>query len=150
MLHIIFGSSENEIFNPPVYFDNQFEDEWITDELSKRMIKDVDRSAVIGPHLIESPFLGPIPPERLSGGVKTLILMAFDDSGNIFNATACGDNCAKWIVEIADSKDLTITLHNIMSFKDLPFHAIIKNTGEELTDYASYVRAAITEFRKNV
>ncbi|WP_405755292.1 DUF4869 domain-containing protein [Anaerovibrio slackiae] len=41
------------------------------------MIFDVDKSKVIGANLIESPVLGPIPPERLSGGVKTLLLMAF-------------------------------------------------------------------------
>ena len=148
MLHIHFGSVEEEIYNPPVYFDNQYEDEWIVDELSRRMVQDVDRSTVVGAHLIDSPFLGPIAPERLSGGVKTLILMAFDDSGNIFNASACGDNCAKWILEIAKNKDLTITLHNIMGFKDLPFHAVIDNTGEELTDYFAYIKTAILELKK--
>ena len=35
-------------------------------------------SVVIGPRLIDSPFLGAIPTERLSGGVKTLMLMNFD------------------------------------------------------------------------
>ena len=38
MLNIHFGSCEGEIYNPPVYFKNQYEDEWITDELSKEMI----------------------------------------------------------------------------------------------------------------
>jgi hypothetical protein len=69
------------------------------------MIKDVDKSEVVGPHLIQSPVLGPISPRELSGGVKTLLLLAFDNSGKIFNATACGDNCAKWILEIAQNKD---------------------------------------------
>ena len=57
--------------------------------------------------------LGPISPRELSGGVKTLLLLAFDNSGKIFNATACGDNCAKWILEIAENKDLTISLHQV-------------------------------------
>ena len=65
----------------PVYFDNTYEDEWITDELSVKMIKDIDKSDVIGPHLVQSPILGPISTKELSGGVKTLMLMAFDDSG---------------------------------------------------------------------
>ena len=43
--------------------------------------------------------------------------MAFDDSGKkIFNASACGDNCAKWILRIAGKKNLTINLHHIMDF----------------------------------
>lgn len=33
------------------------------------MLKDVDKSVVIGPHMIESPVLGPITPGELSGGV---------------------------------------------------------------------------------
>lgn len=84
---------------------------------------------LIGENLIESPVLGPIPPERLSGGVKTLLLMAFDVSGNVFNATACGDNCAKWILQIAEKKDLTITLHNSMRFGKEPYEIRILNTG---------------------
>ena len=99
MLSIYLGKMDKAIYYPPVYFDNTYEDEWITDELSREMIRDVDRSEVIGAHLIESPVLGPISPKELSGGVKTLILMALDDKEQIFNASACGDNCAKWILK---------------------------------------------------
>ena len=95
MLKIIFGDIENSIYHPPTYFDNQYEDEWIIDPLSIEMIQDIDKSTVISPHLIESPVLGPISTKELSGGVKTLMLMAFDQSGKIFNASLCGDNCAK-------------------------------------------------------
>ena len=101
MLNIYLGDMENAIYHPPVYFDNTYEDEWITNELSIRMIKGIDKSEVVGSHLIESPVLGPISTKELSGGVKTLMLMAFDENGNVFNASACGDNCAKWILNIA-------------------------------------------------
>ena len=60
MLNIIFGEVENAVCHPPTYFDNQYEDEWITDPLTVAMIKDIDRSDVIGAHLIQSPVLGPI------------------------------------------------------------------------------------------
>ena len=76
MLNIYLGEMKEAIYHPPTYFDNMYEDEWITDLLSVKMIKDVDKSEVIGPHLIESPVLGPISPKELSGGVKTLMLMA--------------------------------------------------------------------------
>ena len=131
MLSIYLGKMDKAIYYPPVYFDNTYEDEWITDELSREMIRDVDRSEVIGAHLIESPVLGPISPKELSGGVKTLILMALDDKEQIFNASACGDNCAKWILEIAKQKDLTINLRHMMNFgKDTDFEIKIKNGGE--------------------
>lgn len=43
MLNIYLGDMENAIYHPPVYFDNTYEDEWITDELSVKMIKDIDK-----------------------------------------------------------------------------------------------------------
>jgi len=143
MLNIYFGSCEKEIYNPVVYFKNQYEDEWIVDDLSKSMILDVDSSKVIGANAIESPVLGIISPERLSGGVQTLILMAFDNSGKIFNASAGGDNCAKWILEIAKRKDLTISLHNIMDFENLEIEAKILNDGRMVHSYKEYLYAAV-------
>ena len=100
MLNIFLGEMKDAIYHPPTYFDNVYEDEWITDPLSIEMIRDIDKSDVIGVHLIESPVLGPISPKDLSGGVKTLMLMAFADQEKVFNASACGDNCAKWILKI--------------------------------------------------
>lgn len=129
MLQVYLGDCENEIYNPPVYFINQYEDEWLENDFAKKMIMDVDKSEVVGPHLIQSPVLGPISPRELSGGVKTLLLLAFDTSGNIFNATACGDNCAKWILEIAKTKPLTISLHYSMNFGDSEYTIKIMNNG---------------------
>lgn len=143
MLKIIFGDVENSIYHPPTYFDNRYEDEWITDPLSVAMIKDVDQSDVIGAHLIESPVLGPISPKEISGGVKTLILMAFDQSGKIFNASACGDNCAKWIVEIGKRNNLIINLHHVMDFSTVgDFDALILNTEKTIHNYNEYLNEA--------
>ena len=50
------------------------------------MIENVDKSEVVSPHLIESPVLGPISVKEISGGVKTLILMAFDETGCFLQA----------------------------------------------------------------
>lgn len=142
MLNIYLGKMEEAIYYPPVYFDNRYEDEWITEKLSVQMIKDVDKSVVISSRLIDSPVLGPISTRELSGGVKTLILMAFDDSGKIFNASACGDNCAKWILKIGDLKDLTINLRHIMNFGDENFQARILNTGEIVHNMEEFVNIA--------
>lgn len=131
MLKIHFGDLQldNYIYNPNVFFNHTYEDDWLTDDISKQMIHDIDQSEVVGPHLIESPFLGPISPERLSGGVKTLILMAHD-SEHIFNASACGDNCASWILRLGNSRDLTIRLGYLMNFGKYPFEIQIENTGK--------------------
>ncbi len=136
MLKIHYGDleSDNYIFNPDAYFNNTYEDDWITEPLSIEMIKDIDGSVVIGPRVIDSPFLGSIPTERLSGGVKTLILMNHD-AEHIFNASACGDNCAKWILKISQllekqEKDLLIRLGYLMDFGEEDFNIEIENIGK--------------------
>ena len=142
MLNIFLGDMPEAIYHPPTYFDNQYEDEWITDPFSMEMIRDVDKSEVISSRLIDSPLLGPISPKELSGGVKTLMLMAFDGSGRIFNASVCGDNCAKWILKIGQKRDLMINLRHIMDFGDDPFEIKITNTGDVVHDMLSFVRIA--------
>ena len=105
------------------------------------MIKDVDQSVVIGPHMIESPVLGAISPRELSGGVKTLILIHKEKS-KIFNASTCGDNCAKWLLKIGEMEDVVINLRHLMDFGNGEFeievlntHQIVRNM-KELIDIA--------------
>ena len=43
MLSIYLGDMEEAIYHPPTYFDNTYEDEWITEPLSVEMIQDVDK-----------------------------------------------------------------------------------------------------------
>jgi hypothetical protein len=144
MLKIIFGDVEEAVYHPPTYFDNRYEDEWITDTLTVQMIKDIDKSDVVSAHLIQSPVLGSISVKDISGGVKTLILMAFDTSGRIFNASACGDNCAKWIVKLGADKDLTINLHHVMNFSGIAnFEAVMVNTGKKVNSYEEYFEEAL-------
>ena len=142
MLSIYLGDMKEAVYHPPTYFDNMYEDEWIMNSLSVEMILDVDKSAVVGPHLIESPVLGPISPKELSGGVKTLILMALDENNMVFNASACGDNCSKWILKIAEKKDLTINLRHLMDFGEETFEAQILNNGRRVHDMQEFVEVA--------
>lgn len=121
MLSIYYGNMPDAIYNTSVYFDNTYEDEWITDPLTIAMIKDVDKSDVVTSHLIESPVLGGIPVTKISGGVKTLILVSQDKTGKIFNASTCGDNCSKWFLKIGEGKDITINLRHMMHFKKRKF-----------------------------
>lgn len=143
MLSIHFGDVPHEVYHPSVYFNNQYADEWITDPFSKEMIQDVDHSTVVDSRIIESPVLGPITPRELSSGVKTLILLRFDNTPMIFNASACGDNCAGWILRIAEKKDLTIALHNIMDFGDGPYTIRILNSDTLVHNRKEYVTTAV-------
>lgn len=130
MLTVIFRNASNSIYNTSVYFKNTYEPEWLESRLAKEIIKDIDKSEVLSGECISSPVLGHIPPERLSGGTKTLLLM-LNEPDKIFNASTCGDNCAKWILEIGKQKDITINLRHLMGFgKNTEFELKIKNGGE--------------------
>lgn len=129
MLNIIFGDRKDSIYNTEIYFANTYEDEWITSDIAKDIIKDIDKSEVAGANCIMSPVLGQITPLQLSGGTKTLILI-YNEPEQIFNASTCGDNCAKWLLSMAREKDITINLRHIMDFGMDSFDIRILNNNE--------------------
>ena len=132
MLNIYFGEMSKAIYNTSVYFNNTYKDSWITEPLTKDIIKAVDNSDVIDEKTILSPIFGNMSPKKLSGGVKTLLLISFDRK-NVFNASTCGDNCAEWILKIAKDRKVVINLHHLMDFGPEPFKAKILNTNN-MTD----------------
>ena len=146
MLHLWLGDvkRDNVVKAIDPFFDSGYEDEWLLDPMVKEMIRDIDKSEVIGVHLIDSPVLGPIPPSELSGGVKALICMLCDDSDYIQDATNCGDNCAVWIQRISQKKELTVRLGYIMRFSDEEyFDIVIMNNGAHVDNYHDFVRVCI-------
>ncbi len=147
MLNIYYGDMPEAIYNTSVYFANTYKDEWIISELSKEMIKDVDKSEVISASLIKSPVLDMIPPTKLSGGVKTLMLIAYDRK-HVFNAHNCGDNCAKWILKIADEfgakgQKVVINLRHLMDFGDGEFKIRVLNTNKIVRNMGELVEEAV-------
>ena len=129
MLNIYYGDMQGAIYNTAVYFKNTYEESWITNSFSREMILDVDKSEVIDSGVIDSPVMGKIPPTSLSGGVKTLILIN-NVPEKVFNASTCGDNCAKWILKMAEEKDATINLRHLMDFGENTFTFRILNTNQ--------------------
>lgn len=126
MLRVWFGDKKNAIYNTSVYFKNRYKDDWILEEFSKSIIEDIDHSRVIDANSIQSPVLGNISPLQLSGGVKALILMKHYP-GKIFNASNCGNNCAKWILFLGETQNFTINLLHIMNFGGGEFEIRILN-----------------------
>ena len=116
MLNIYFGDMPSAIYNTEIYFKNTYEDSWILDDFAKKVIKKVDGSDVIDAQAIKSPVLG----------VKTLLLIK-NCPDEVFNASTCGDNCARFILELAKAKDVTINLRHIMDFDKARFTAKILN-----------------------
>ena len=147
MLRVIFGEPENKenfVYATSIYFNNQYEEEWFEDEFTLDMLKDVDKSEVIMPGVIRG-VIGNIPYEKISGGLKTLLLIN-NVSSKLFNASKCGDNCSKWLIEIAKRHeeqnlgDVTIVLYHAMKFTE-PFNIYIVNNGkivDNMSDFAYY------------
>ena len=142
MLKVFFGDLPEAVYNTAVFFKNDYEDEWIIDPMVRDMIRDIDHSEVMDTGVVDSPVLGKIPPINLSGGVKTLILVRFEP-GRIFNASTCGDNCAKWLLKIAEHEDRTINLRHIMNFGDGPFEIEILNNGTIVHNSREYTDTAV-------
>lgn len=143
MLSVFFGEMQNDryIYNTNVYFNNTYKDNWITQPLSREIIKAVDKSEVIDEKTILSPVFGNMSPRKLSGGVKTLLLIA-NDKSKIFNASTCGDNCAKWILKIAEDKKVVINLLHLMDFGKEEFKLKVLNTGKIVKNIGDLVDEA--------
>lgn len=142
MLNVQFGDMPEAIYNTAVYFKNTYRDDWITDDFGKEVIRDVDNSEVVSAHVIESPVLGSITPLMLSGGVKTLLLIKHDRS-HVFNASTCGDNCAKWILELARDRKVVVNLYHVMDFGRDEFKIRVMNSGKIVHNMTELIKESV-------
>jgi len=120
MLYVTFERNDNVLDSPNIAFPDIFEDDWFEDETVKQMIRDIDKSEAISPYSIISPILGNISYERISGGVKGLIMMlkfkTENDSIIYYSSAAFGDNCFPWIWNIAKEKDIYLYVCSVFYF----------------------------------
>lgn len=147
MLNIHFGVMEDMINHIPAYFENTYEDNWIGADFSGKVIKDIDNTDiekdVTGDYIITHTTKGALSPIRLSAAVQTLILLEYDDNNEVFNASLCNNNCAKWILDIVSRKDITINLRHILDFgADTNFEAKILNSGIIIHNTQEYLKEA--------
>ena len=142
MLHMIFGEHENVCYGP-TWFKYTYEIEWFQDPFIQEMILEIDNSKYLTGGVIDSPVLGPIPPERLSGGLMTLI-MIYEMPDKLFDATSCGPNCAQMLLEIGKRKEVTVNLKYFMPMEGLePFEIEIVNTKKIVKNDYDYTIAAL-------
>ena len=119
MLSVFFGYDENAILNVDIYFNNTYDEAWLDDPFVREIIRKVDHSDVQDRQCILSEVLGQIPPERLSGGAKALILM-YEEENFYTDLIVCGANCEKLILDMAQQKDISCSLSGYdISFENL-------------------------------
>lgn len=119
MLSIFFGYDKNAVLSVDTYFNNTYDEEWMDDPFVREIIRTVDGSEVQDRQCILSEVLGQIPPERLSGGTKALILM-YEEEDFYTDLIVCGVNCEDLILDMAQKKDISCSLSGYdISFKSL-------------------------------
>lgn len=142
MLKIWLGPfRKNCIINPSGYFDDHKKPEWFNDPWVKEVIKKIDHVDAIKDEYMVSPILGVMTPMHLSSGCKSLILLRQNPMCNVY-ATRCWDNCAKYILDLAEDRDVMVTLHHTMLFPR-DFNGVVLDTGEEFHDRMGYLMAVL-------
>ena len=137
MLHIYFKSEddfddvlteENYRIQPTLWFDYQGGSDYITGEIERKIIADIDQGVVLSKGNIDFPIFGNLPPDKLSGTSKTLILA--NNEPNIFvNGDFVGNNGYKWLLYLAESKEIYLHASCIMHFYcDFPAHIVNDDT----------------------
>lgn len=115
MLRIYFGSLPDEIYNTEMFYENQYDRNWVIDDFASEVIREIDDSQVVAPDMIQNDIFGTFSSTELSAGVKTLLLIR-NMPNKTFNISNCGDNCAKYLLQLAEARDIKVTLHHAMDF----------------------------------
>ena len=144
MLKIHFGSLKSEIKSPKLMFNIEYDSAWFDDPFVLEMVQDVEGVELVTHREFRHPAFGNIGVFELSGGLKNLILAY--KLNRIIDASFCGDNCAKWLLRIAEKKDLHITLGHVMDFSqkdpDMSFRCYITNNHKWVNSLEEYAQIA--------
>lgn len=108
MLRVYFGDRDDSIYPAGRYFDAWVYERVVTDDFAKKVIKGVDKTDVMDDGTLRSPVLGGIVPEQLSGGTKS-ILVIYTHPELVVDLASMGDNCFPYLIELAQSQDITVT-----------------------------------------
>lgn len=122
MLFIYTKQPDNPIEAIDSWFRRNKQNAWFNDPFVKEIILGIDKSVAVEDDYIKSPVFGTIGADRLSTGCKAVITMYVQSDRPVW-ATSCGNNCAKYIVEVSKKKDVSIWLAHHMNF-GIDFEAV--------------------------
>lgn len=117
MLYIYFGE-KSRIKGASLFFDSAYEDSWLQTEFAHRVVKEIDKSTIVSPKIIDSSILGVIPVDWLSTGTKQLLTMesCVEMEGEYFNGDQLGDNTLPFVLELASKKDIYLAVNHFLRF----------------------------------
>lgn len=99
-------------------FNRIYKKDWFNSDLAEQMVLDIDDTEHIKDATFESPVLGTIPAQMLSGGVKDLLMILNQDKIHTYSSTIFGDNCLPWLAKLSYTRDFTLFLEHPMAFRD--------------------------------
>lgn len=143
-MDLYFGHLDNETYYVDTLFKASYDESWFSSKLACDIMHDIDRVFEVKDcalHIIDMFTEKPkwISPSDLSSGTKALLIMLNTDTEFIC-LTRCGENCAKWVAEIAKIKPLKCTLSYLMPFEvDIPMH--ILNDDTYIETYDEYLKS---------
>lgn len=111
MLNLYIGYPPSEfkgvVRNPDRYFKDMDVYEVMSTDFAVRVAKECsDIASFDNPILMRTNSGRFVSPLDLSSGAKNLLIMKYTDK--ICNMLWCGDNCDKYVEEVAEEKDLTV------------------------------------------
>lgn len=114
MLKVWIGIPEEDSFkgqkvnDPDLFFKRRVKDlSFMDSDFSHRVVKELSRvSEVLSCVTLRTKHNSLISPMQLSSGAKNVLIMKYFDCA--CNMTWCGENCEKFVEEIADEKDLIV------------------------------------------
>lgn len=138
MLKIYVGNFRQDCFTDMTRtFMEHKKLEWFNDSNIIRFIKEIDHAKVIQDEIIMSEEGKYFMSDKLSSGCKAVILM-YKTNLHLY-ASRCGDNCVPFILEVANCKDVTITLHHCMKFPKDGWKALMLDSGKIVTSFDDFV-----------
>lgn len=143
MVSVFFGMDRKANFDPDGYFRWGYYPEWFDDDIVKQMVLDVDKTVVKSQYCMESPVLGQIPPDMLSGGVKGLILL-YKDPDYYTDISIFGENCQGWLSWLFQHKDIKCSCCTYdLTFRGYEIQGICENDGRQIKDAEDWVQCQI-------
>ncbi len=68
--------------------------------------------------------------------------MIYKQPERVFNASNCGDNCAKWLLKLGEMMDITINLRHLMNFGDGDYQIKVLNDDKIVTNRKELITTA--------
>lgn len=138
MLKIGYGCPDDICFYIDDEFEEEFELDWLDNDVCKRILKEIDHCTWNGSSLVDNRMGYLFSIWDVSTGSKALMMAEMLENFE-FWGTALGDNCTNILLEIAERKDITIFLEHLLHFDKDKFSGYSLTNNRMYKNYDDYI-----------